>query len=102
MEKVSKVIWTKRSSFDLRKIFDFNTELKDIEKAGEIVDSIIDSVERSLIDKFDVGAKDQQFAHKGDYKKLLFGMYKVTFRSENGIAYVVRVFDMRQHPDKNR
>lgn len=57
MEKVIDVVWTKRSSFDLRKIFDFNSELKDVEKAAKIVDFIIDTVERSLINKLDVGAK---------------------------------------------
>lgn len=102
MEKIVKVIWTDRSLLDLRKIIVFNAELHGEVKARSIAAGLVNDAEKSLVGTLDVAAKDQQFSHMKDYKKLLNGNHKITFRSENRIAYIVRVFDMRQHPDKNK
>jgi plasmid stabilization system protein ParE len=102
VEKITEVIWTGRSLTDLRKIVIFNTELHDEERAFQIPEGIVNDVENELLGSLDVAARDQQFSHINNYKKLLNGHHKITFRSENHTAYIVRVFDMRQHPDKNQ
>jgi hypothetical protein len=50
-----------------------------------------------------IGAKDETFSHlKRNYRKLIINIIKITYRIGNTKMYVVRVFDTRQNPKKNK
>lgn len=58
---------------------------------------------RQDIDTSKIGAIDETFAHlKYDYRKLLVHHCKITYREGNTKFYIVKVFDTRQHPSKNK
>lgn len=54
--------------------------------------------------KFDqLGKIDETFAHlKYSYRKLIKDDIKITYRLGKTKIYVVRIFDTRQHPSKNK
>ncbi len=107
MEKQSKeIVWTKRVLSDLRKIYDFNIELRGEDKAHELISTIVDRIEILQDEKFiSIGSLDDSFKHlKMDYRKLIEGHYKITYRqsSDQSKIYINRVFDTRQNPVKNK
>ncbi len=102
MEVIRAVVWADRSKSDLKRIFTFNKELHGFDKASSIVNDLINDIEAELIGKLDVSVKDQEFSHLDDCKKIFNGHHKISFVSRGNIASIIRVFDMRQHPDKNR
>lgn len=103
--KIKPVFWTTRAKKDLDKIMQFNTELYGTEKAKEIAYNIrqhTQLLESSDIDLTRAGAIDADFSHlKYQYRKLILYHYKITYREGKTKIYVVRVFDTRQHPNKN-
>lgn len=55
------------------------------------------------MDSSKIGAIDESFAHlKYKYRKLILHHCMINYRIENDIIYIVRVFDMRQNPQKNK
>lgn len=97
-----QIIWTDRAKADLHKVYEFNCDVMPEPKAWGIVVQLSDFTEKNLKERIDVGMPDFQFAHLGyDYKKLIEPPYKITYRIEGTVKYVLRVFDQRQHPDKN-
>ncbi len=107
MEKQSKeIVWTKRALSDLRKIYDFNTDIQGEDKAHELISNIVDRIEILQNEKFtSIGSLDDSFKHlKRDYRKLIEGHHKVTYRQslDQSKIYINRIFDTRQNPFKNR
>ena len=107
MEKIIKpLIWTERALKDLKKINEFNSELLSEEKALKITQQIVDKVEILEDYNFDyteIGAKDESFSHlKKEYRKLIEGNYKITYREGMSKIYINRIFDTRQNPNKNK
>ena len=107
MEKQSKeIVWTKRALRDLRKIYEFNAELSGEEKSHELISSIVNRIDILQDEKFtSIGSLDESFKHlKRDYRKLLEGHHKVTYREskDQSRIYINRIFDTRQNPNKNR
>ncbi|MCG8699965.1 MAG: hypothetical protein MI922_18060, partial [Bacteroidales bacterium] len=91
---------------DLRKIYNFNTELIGEDEAFELVLRILAKVDFLTDKKFvKMGATDEELKHlKRQYKKLIEGYIKVTYRisTQKPMVYINRVFDTRQHPAKNK
>ena len=104
MEEVEiQIEWTDRAKADLNKIYNFETEVQGEEKAWNLILHLMSITEDALRQKIDPGVVDIQFSHLGkNYRKLLEGNHKITYRKESQVRYVIRVFDMRQHPDKNK
>lgn len=100
------VLLTARALKDLQKIRTFNDELYGIIKSKEIIDGVFKKIEILEIQKFDytaVGAIDEDFVHlKHNYRKLIESHYKVTYRISKNTVFVVRIFDTRQNPNKNK
>ena len=97
-----EIIWTDRAEKDLRKGYMFNIDALGEPKAWEIAQDVYNSTSEILSKDFIPKVADQQFSHLGrEYFKIFRGHYKITFRAEGEVRYVLRVFDMRQHPDKN-
>ena len=103
---VKSVELTKRAIKDLNKIKAFNKKLLGEIKAQEIIDKIFERLsvlENSTIDLKKIGAIDKDFSHlKHQYRKLFQDYYKMTYREGRTKMFVIRVFDTRQHPNKNK
>lgn len=104
--KVKPVVLTTRAIKDLKKIKTFNTKLYGKTKAQEINDVIFERLtilENTEVDFSEIGAIDLAFLHlKYEYRKLIEHYIKITYREGNDKIYVVRAFDTRQHPNKNK
>lgn len=107
MERIIKpVFWTNRAKKDLGKLMQFYAELYGEEKAKQIATDIFEKVkllESENADFTQIGLIDEQFSHlKFQYRKLIHKYCKITYREGKTKMYIVRVFDMRQNPNKNR
>ena len=76
------------------------------EKAIEIAQDILERVkilENKDVDLTNIGVIDETFSHlKNEYRKLIYIHCKITYRIGKQNIYIVRVFDTRQHPNKNK
>lgn len=103
---IKPVYWTTRSSKDLEKITRFNIESRGKEKARELSENIQKStevLENPNYDFMSIGTVDIEFSHlKRQYRKIFCDGHKITYREGKTKIYIVRVFDMRQHPSKNK
>lgn len=101
-----KVELTNRAIKDLNKIKSFNKDLFGENKANLIIDKIFNHIqilESSDIDLKQIGAIDKSFSKlKKTYRKLILDYYKITYREGKTKMYIVRVFDTRQNPNKNK
>jgi plasmid stabilization system protein ParE len=97
---------TSRALKDLQKIRGFNDLLYGVPKSKEIISTIFKTIEILEISDFDfteIGSIDEDFVHlKYEYRKLIESHYKITYRKAKSKIYVVRVFDTRQNPNKNK
>ena len=101
-----EINWTSRATKDLRKVYNFYTELINEEKSFELILKILERVDFLSDKRFvKMGPIDEEFKHlKREYKKLIEGDIKITYRlsTTEPVVYINRVFDTRQHPNKNR
>lgn len=107
MDKIAKPVeWTTRATKDLEKIAKFYIDLYGKEKARTIVTSIrinTEILEEKGVDFSKIGSVDETFTHlKHTYRKLIEQHCKVTYREGKKKMYIVRVFDTRQNPKKNK
>ena len=97
---------TSRALKDLQKVRGFNDLLYGVSKSKEIINTIfatIEILENPDVDFTEIGAIDEDFVHlKYDYRKLITSHYKITYRKNKSKIYVVRIFDTRQNPNKNK
>lgn len=97
---------TTRAVKDLEKVRDYCTLHFGEEKADEIIDEIFDYVailESPDHDFASIGMVDDDFTHlKRKYRKIFKNYCKITYREGKSKIYVIRVFDTRQNPKKNR
>ncbi len=100
------LIWTKRSFSDLQKIFNFNTKIFGINYSKKVIEGIIlkaEVLEKPTFDYTKIGEVDNDFKYlKREYRKLIEGHCKISYRIGNSKIYIVRVFDTRQNPNKNK
>ncbi|WP_010179778.1 type II toxin-antitoxin system RelE/ParE family toxin [Aquimarina agarilytica] len=105
-EVIKSVVWTKRASKDLEKVTKFNLKLYGADKALKIATNLREStdiLESSVINVTEYGQVDGAFLHlKYDYRKLISNHCKITYRVGRENIYIVRVFDTRQNPSKNK
>ena len=101
-----RIKWTARAVKDLKKTYSFYVELFGEQKGLKIIQHLANKVDSLSNPNFvNTGASDEEFNHlKHDYKKLIVKHVKITYRlSKNSLdVYIVRVFDTRQHPSKNK
>lgn len=107
MERIIKpIFWTSRSTKDLEKITRFNAQLYGFEKAIEIalkIHKTTEILDNPNYDFSQIGAVDTEFLHlKRNYRKLISGHCKITYREGKTKIYINRLFDTRQNPSKNK
>ena len=99
-------MWTTRATKDLEKVTKFYIDLYGASKARTNATELrqsTDILERENVDLSQIGAVDEAFAHlKHNYRKLIKGDIKITYRVGKTKIYVVRIFDTRQNPNKNK
>ncbi|CAL65538.1 type II toxin-antitoxin system RelE/ParE family toxin [Christiangramia forsetii] len=97
---------TSRAIKDLEKVKSFNSNLYGPGKAQEIIEEIfelLETLEYSEYDFTELGEVDKDFAHlKYPYRRLTIPHCKITYRKGKTKIYVVRIFDTRQNPKKNK
>lgn len=103
---VKPVNWTKRALKDLNNVSIFNSKSLGKETALEIAHKIIDApkiLENPEYDFKNIGSIDESFSHlKYEYRKIFYSYCKITYREGKTKIYITRVFDTRQHPNKNK
>lgn len=103
---VKPITLTSRALKDLKKVKTFNSRLHSKAKVQEIIETIFEKLEIFEDPKTDfteIGAIDEDFSHlKYSYRKLIAHHCKITYREGKSKIYIVRVFDTRQHPNKNK
>ncbi len=103
---IKPVDLTSRAIKDLKKIKSFNLDLYGIVRAQEIIDAIfelLETLENPNYNFTDIGEVDKDFDHlKYSYRKLIQHHCKITYRIGKTKIYVVRFFDTRQNPKKNK
>ncbi len=82
----------------------FYSELYGEETAKEIAFEIHKRTDILRESKFTrIGIIDESFTHlKHEYRKLIIKYCKITYREGKDKVYVVRIFDTRQNPNKNK
>jgi|SRR5690554_3729715 len=97
---------TTRAIKDLEKVREHSTKNFGEEKANGIIDEIFDHI--AILESPDhnftsIGSIDADFTHlRHEYRKLIKHHCKVTYREGISKIYVIRIFDTRQDPKKNR
>ncbi len=103
---IKPVLWTTRATKDLEKVTKFYIDLYGASKArvyATVLRQSTDILETEDVDLTQIGAIDEAFTHlKQSYRKLIKRDIKITYRIGKTKIYVVRVFDTRQHPNKNK
>jgi plasmid stabilization system protein ParE len=107
LERITKpVFWTTRATKDLEKTTRFNINLYGFEIAISTALSIQKTttiLENPNYDFSKIGSVDTDFSHlKRNYRKLIDGHCKITYREGKTKIYINRIFDTRQNPNKNR
>ena len=102
-QKVKEVVWTKRSTKDLKKIYEFEQKILGEEKSFELIENLVSIGESLKMDLYRSYLKDEFFSHlERKYYKHFFYRYKLTDREDLDKIYIIRVFDMRRSPNKNK
>ena len=97
---------TVRAVKDLEKVRDYCTLHFGKDKADEIIKDIFDHI--AILESPDhnfasIGMVDDDFNHlKREYRKIYKHYCKITYREGSSKIYVIRVFDTRQDPKKNK
>lgn len=103
---IKPVFWTTRATKDLEKTTKFYIKLYGVKKAGEIATGLrkhTEVLEQEDVDTSKIGSIDESFLHlKYIYRKLRKEHCKITYREGKSKIYIVRVFDTRQNPNKNK
>lgn len=107
MDRIIKpVFWTTRAIKDLEKVTRFNAFLYGFKKAVQIAIKIqkgTEILENPKYDFSEIGQIDTEFIHlKRNYRKLIDGHCKITYREGKTKIYINRIFDTRQNPNKNK
>lgn len=101
-----EIIWTSRAAGDLKKVYHFYSQVIGEQKAFDFILLLLEKVDRLSDKRFiKMGVIDDEFKHlKRDYRKLIEGDVKITYRlsTSKPVVYINRIFDTRQSPAKNK
>lgn len=94
MEKKLKIIWTAKSLAALQHVYNFYA-VKSVEAANRIVNDIVETAESiTFSDQY------QQDEILPQYRRMVVGHYKILYRAEQNVIYILSIFDTRQNPLK--
>lgn len=94
MAKVLTVEWTDTAKDKLREVYEFHSEYSE-ESAFKIVSEIIESADAVVYCKQyqldDVNPK---------YRRIIVRQYKILYRIEDGVIWIMNVFPTKDDPEK--
>lgn len=92
MEKIKEVRWTPEAIEALQTIYDFHFENAP-QSAERLIDEIVDQALSIVFPK-----QFQKDEINPEYRRIVVWHYKILYRYENGIVFIVQIFDSRQNP----
>ncbi len=86
--------WTEKSISDLEAIFHFYAQ-ESVTAADKVVSEVIEQTESIIYPN-----QFQQDEFHPKYRRIVVRHFKVLYRVETKVIYIVRIFDTRQNPNK--
>lgn len=96
---INKVIWTERALYDLSEAFDF-IAIKSPNAAKKQIDRILQREKQIAKNPLTGTIQEFEFNTKFTYRYLVQDNYKLIYRVQENIAFIVMVFDCRRAPLK--
>lgn len=95
-----KILWSDLALSQLEDIFDYHKTVASVSVARKLVKSIIETTLKLEVNPF-LGAKEPLLADRPfEYRFLVKKNYKIIYRFNESIVWVIAVFDTRQNPEK--
>lgn len=95
-----KVIWTIPAKKELRKIYDYYKKEASEKVAKSVKNKILKSTHQLMTFNRSAQKEELLSSRQGDYRYLVVSNYKVIYKTELELIYVLDVFDTRQNPEK--
>jgi plasmid stabilization system protein ParE len=92
LEKVKKVIWTENAKLHLKKVYDHHSKVNE-ELAFRLIERIIEKSESIVFPK-----QYQVDPYHSNYRRMIEGDYKILFRGENSVIYIMAIFPTKNNP----
>lgn len=89
-----KKVWTIKAKAQLKAIYE-NYKLKSLQTAKAVKDEILQAT-RDL----HFAEQYQKDELEPDFRRIIVRHYKILYLEEDGIVFIARIFDTRQHPRK--
>jgi len=94
MAKVLTVEWTDTAKDKLSKVYEFHSEYSE-ESAFKIVNEIIEAADAVVYSK-----QYQVDGLNSKYRRIIVRQYKVLYKIEEGIVWIMNVFPTKDDPEK--
>jgi len=91
-----KTIWTNIAKQELKQIFDYFKYVKLTPSGANTIKMEIIEASRSI--RFPEQYQIDEI--NSNYRRVIVRNYKIVYRVENEIVYILRIFDTRQNPNK--
>ncbi len=102
-ERKVEIVFDHRALKDLDRIHAFTILTQDKKKADQLIFQIRGFIEQRIGGAIDGGIADSRYeGFSGKLKKIIYGHYRISYLKTGNFRIVLRVFDTRQHPHKNR
>ncbi|MEZ0131278.1 type II toxin-antitoxin system RelE/ParE family toxin [Flavobacterium sp. LBUM151] len=92
MSEVKNVVWTNEAKNQLKTIFNFYKE-KSVQGANNLKDDILKTTKNIRFSE-----QYQKDEIESEYRRIVVRDYKILYREENGVVYIVRVFSNKRDP----
>jgi plasmid stabilization system protein ParE len=92
------IVWAGTALQDLDDIYEW-ISFDSVTAAGKITNALFDTTLRLKTNPL-LGIEEKKLKHrKQEYRYIIYGNYKVVYRTEEDIIYVIKVFDTRRDPE---
>lgn len=92
MERIKEIRWTPEAIEALQIIYGFHFQNAP-QSADRLIDEIVNHSSGIVFPE-----QYQQDEINPDYRRIIIWHYKILYRFENGIVFIVQIFDSRQNP----
>ena len=94
-----KIVWTKFAIFELKGIYKYYKCNASISVAWNIKKKIFASVKQLQNRPLSGAIEDNLIDSEHKYRYLVEGNYKIIYRCNNEIIYIIDIFDCRRNPE---
>lgn len=93
MSKVKNVVWTNAAKNQLKTIFNFYKE-KSIQGVNKVKDDILKATKNIHFSE-----QYQKDEIEPEYRRIIVRNYKILYREEEEVIYIVRIFSNKRDPN---